>query len=70
MIRIFYVIWKRYMVFTRHLTGKIWSSICIQDIVLHFQINPVRLIWLIFCIKFVWQVNLMKMINYLFRTRS
>ena len=31
------------MVFTRYLAGKIWSSICIQDIVLH-QINPIRLI--------------------------
>ena len=24
------------MVFTRHSTGKIWSSICIQDIVLRY----------------------------------
>ena len=35
------------MIFTRLSAGKIWSSICIQDIVvLHYQINPVRLICL------------------------
>ena len=40
MIRFFYVIWKSfYMVFTRHSAGKIWSSICIQDILLHYHIN-------------------------------
>ena len=36
-----------YMVFTRHSAGKIWSSICIQDIVkpeLHHQVNLIRLI--------------------------
>ena len=36
-----------YMVFTRYSAGKIWSPICIQDIVkpeLHYQINPIRLI--------------------------
>ena len=33
MIRIFYVMWKfYYMVFTRHSVGKIWSSVCVQDI--------------------------------------
>ena len=32
-----------YMVFTRHSTGKICSSICIQDIALHYQVNPIRL---------------------------
>ena len=47
-----------YIVFSRHSAGKIWSSICIPDSVLHYQINSVRLIWLAFCIKFVWQVNL------------
>ena len=31
-----------YIVFTRYSAGKIWSSICIQDFVLHEQINPVR----------------------------
>ena len=35
-----------YIVFTRYSAGKIWSSICIQDIVLHEQINPVRQICL------------------------
>ena len=46
MIRIFYVIYENfyYMVFTRHSAGKILSSICIQNIVLHYQINPVRII--------------------------
>ena len=45
MIRIFYAILKNfYTVFTRHSAGKIWSSICIQAIVLHYQINSVRLI--------------------------
>ena len=36
-----------YMVFTRHSAGKIWSSICIKDIVkpeLHHQVNLIRLI--------------------------
>ena len=35
-----------YMVFIRYYTGKIWSPICIQDIVkpgLHYQINLIRL---------------------------
>ena len=31
------------MVLTRHLVVKIWWSICIQDAVLHYQINPMRL---------------------------
>ena len=46
MIRIFYVIYEKfyYMVFTRHSAGKILSSICIQSIVLQYQINPVRII--------------------------
>ena len=38
------------MIFTRHSAGKIWSSICIQDIIkleLHYQINLVRLILLV-----------------------
>ena len=45
MIRIFYVTNKNfyYKDFTRHSAGKIWSSICIQDIVLHYQNNPTRL---------------------------
>ena len=36
-----------YMVFTRYSAGKIWSSICIKDILkaeLHYQINLIRLI--------------------------
>ena len=41
-----------YMVFIRHLAGKIWSSICIQDIVLYYQINLLRLIGLVFYIRF------------------
>ena len=58
------------MVFTRHSAGKIWSSICIQDVVLHYQrIIPIQLIWLVFCIRFSWKVNLMKMIIYMFRTQ-
>ena len=58
------------MVFTRHSAGKIWSSICIQDVVLHYQrIIPIQLIWLVFCIRFAWKVNLMKMIIYMFRTQ-
>ena len=60
MIRNFYVIKFFFL----------WPSICIQDIVLHYQINPVRLIWLVFCIRFVWRVNLMKMIIYMFRTQK
>ena len=31
------------MVFPRHSSGKIWSFIFTQDIVLHDQINPIRL---------------------------
>ena len=57
-----------YMVLIRHSACKVWSSICIQDIVLHYQINSIRLIWLVFSIRFIWQVNLMKMIIYMFRT--
>ena len=36
-----------YIVFVRYSAGKIWSSICIQDIVkpqLHYQINLIRLL--------------------------
>ena len=36
------------MVFRRHSVGKIWSSICIQDIVkpgLHYQINLTRFMY-------------------------
>ena len=33
-----------YLVFTRHSAGKIWSSIYVQDTVLHYQINPIRLL--------------------------
>ena len=36
-----------YMVFARYLDGKIWSSICVLDIVkpeLRYQINLIRLI--------------------------
>ena len=45
MIRIFYVTNKNfyYKDLTRHSAGKIWSSICIQDIGLHCQNNPTRL---------------------------
>ena len=45
MIRIFYMMYENfyYMIFTRHSAGKIWSSICIQYIALHYQINPIRL---------------------------
>ena len=35
------------MVFTRYSAGKIWSSICIQDVVkpeLHYQINLILLL--------------------------
>ena len=35
-----------YNVFTRRSAGNIRSSICIQDIVLHCQINPIQLICL------------------------
>ena len=48
-----------YMVFTRYYAGKIWSSICIQDIVkpeLHYQINLIRLIKVI--IRFLYQICL------------
>ena len=31
-----------YIIITFHSAGKIWSSICIQDIALHYQINPTR----------------------------
>ena len=48
-----------YMVFTRYSAGKIWSSICIQDIVkveLHHQINLIPLINIITC--FLYQICL------------
>ena len=57
-----------YMVFTCHSAVKIWSSISIQDIVLD-QINPIQLIWFVFCVRFAWQVTLMKMIIYMFTTQ-
>ena len=47
------------MVFTRSYAGKIWSSICIHDIVkpeLHYQINLIRLIKVI--IRFLYQICL------------
>ena len=33
-----------YMVIIRHSADKIWSSNCIHDIVVQYQINPIRLI--------------------------
>ena len=48
-----------YMVFTRYYAGKIWSSICIQDIAqseLHYQIILIRLIKVI--ILFLYQICL------------
>ena len=46
-----------YMVFTRYYAGKIWSSICIQDILkpeVHDQINLIRLIKVI--MRFLYQI--------------
>ena len=48
-----------YMVFTRYSAGKIWSSICIQDIPkpeLHYHINLIRLINII--TRFLYQISL------------
>ena len=48
-----------YMVFTHYSAGKIWSSICIQDIVkpeLHYQINLILLINMI--TRFLYQICL------------
>ena len=47
------------MVFKHYYAGKIWSSICIQDIVkpeLYYQINLIRLIKVI--IRFLYQICL------------
>ena len=47
------------MVFTRYSAGKIWSSICMQDILkteLHYQINLIRLINII--THFLYQICL------------
>ena len=47
-----------YMVFTRYLAGKIWSSICIQDIVkseLNYQINLIQLVNIA---RFLYQICL------------
>ena len=47
------------MVFTRYSTGKIWSSICIQNIAkpeLHNHINLIRLINII--TRFLYQICL------------
>ena len=60
-----------YMVFTRYSAGKIWSSIYLQDIAqpgFHYQMNLIRLTWLVLCIRFAWQINLMKTIIYMVRT--
>ena len=46
-------------IFTRYSAGKIWSSICIQDILkakLHYQINLIRLINII--TPFLYQICL------------
>ena len=48
-----------YTVFTRYWTGKIWSSICIQDIAkrgLHYQVNLIRVINII--THFLYQISL------------
>ena len=48
-----------YIVFTHYSAGKIWSSICIQDIVkpeLHYQINLILLINMI--TRFLYQICL------------
>ena len=48
-----------YLVFTRCSAGKIWSPICIEDIVkpeLHYQINLIRLINII--TRFLYQICL------------
>ena len=60
MIWIFLMLYENfyYMIFTDHSVGKIWSSIRVQDSVksaLHYQTTVIRLIWLVFCIRFVWQ---------------
>ena len=48
-----------YMVFPSYSAGKIWSSICMQDIVkpeLHYQINLIQLINII--TRFLYQICL------------
>ena len=40
---IFFMLYENFYVFTHHAVGEICSSICIQDIALHYQINPTRL---------------------------
>ena len=48
-----------YTVFTRYWAGKIWSSICIQDIAkpgLHYQVNLIRVINII--THFLYQICL------------
>ena len=56
-----------YMVFTRYSAGKIWSLICIHDIVkpeLHYQINLIRLTNII--TRFLYQICLKKKKYYLY----
>ena len=48
-----------YIVFTQYSAGKIWSSICIQDIIkpeLHYQINLILSINMI--TRFLYQICL------------
>ena len=63
-----------YMVFTRYSAGKIWSSICIQDIVkpeFYYQINLTQLINII--TRFLYQIFLTnksdEIFIYMFRTQ-
>ena len=63
------------MIFTHHSAGKIWSSICMQDIVkpgLHCKINLIRLMYHIIINLYqicLTNICLMKIIIYMFRTQ-
>ena len=58
-----------YMVLTRHSAGKSGRQFVFK--VLYYIVRLIRydLIWLVFCIRLWQQVNLMKMIIYMFTTQ-
>ena len=58
----FYIIWFSHAI---QLVFNLYTRYCKSGITL-----LMRLIWHVFCIRFVWQINLIKKIIYMFRTQK
>ena len=72
MIRIFYVIWNLFIIWFWHAIWLIKSGRQFVYKILENRNYIIRLIWydkLILCVRFVWQINLMELNFYMFRTQ-